>query len=89
MLFARAEPAEKRDYFRLAGKATVQLISRLADVAFTRHEDEDVARVRLVEDVLRRLHRGLDEVHVFVQRGRFTPNRRTGDFSRPVFDRGG
>ena len=59
LLIARAEPAEQRDDFRLAAKPAFELVAGFANIAFPRHEDQHVARVGLVKNAFRRLHRGI------------------------------
>ena len=53
LLIARAEPAEQRDDFRLAAEAAFELVARLADVPFARHEDQHVAGARSRKDCVR------------------------------------
>ena len=46
LLIARAEPAEERDDFRFAVETAFELVAGFANIAFARHEDQHVARVR-------------------------------------------
>ena len=64
LLIAGTKAAKERDDFRLAVEAAFELVARLADVAFARHEDEHVAEIRFAEDALGRLHGGIDEADV-------------------------
>ena len=57
LLFARAEPAEERDDFRFAVETAFELVAGFANVAFARHEDQQVAGVGFVKNAFRRLHR--------------------------------
>src|SRR6266498_3608772 len=64
LLIAGTEATKERDHFRLAAEAAFELVARLADVAFARHEDEHVAGIRFAENAPGRLHGGIDEADV-------------------------
>src|ERR1019366_2122645 len=50
LLIARAKPAKQGDDFRFAGKTALELVAGFANVAFARHEDQQVASTGLIEN---------------------------------------
>ena len=60
LLVLRRKASKERDQFNASGAALLQRVTGLDDVAFTRHEDQQIPILRLLQDAAHRFDGRID-----------------------------